>query len=524
MGDERIDPAKLGASDQGGLAKDQILETQRTPAEGPQAPQRRVVVSASHIENRPPTPGCLEASRCKGSHLEEPSGDSPSPPRSWEEETDDWLARHLTYRCLAKLLGPFVATMERDRRATTGTDKRSTRKELAAALRRRHGRNLLRDPAVRKAVAKAAGVPAPGWWRPGKRSAVKFVADAGLPAELVSISDKKPAPNVEVLRGRSSLPPLLDFQKELKDELDWTLENPGERGMFSSETGTGKTRVGIESIRDCFANRSRTADSGGITNVLWLAHTEELCEQPCECFTQVWDSSEGVEPLELVRYWGSYAQDLARTSRTLESPRGRLRVLVSTPQRIVQLLDNPSEVAMVVARLLARNLRAIFVDEAHRGAALSYQRILQALSPPDGRVSVIGLTATPFREVYHGCDSGTGTEELRRSFRRLKEPIETLGENPRARLQEMGVLARPIFKTISTNLSIWLRDVPAGPYHRGRPESSGWTPGDPGEQRPPPPGDPQGDPADRRSPRKLGSLFRTQRSRRQTDGIPPGRP
>jgi len=46
--------------------------------------------------------------------------------------------------------------------------------------------------------------------------------------------------------------------------------------------------------------------------VLWLAHTEELCEQAYACFKQVWEASTQVAPLLLVRFWGRYTQDLER--------------------------------------------------------------------------------------------------------------------------------------------------------------------------------------------------------------------
>ena len=285
---------------------------------------------------------------------------------TWEEKTAVWLASHLTHGVLAKLLGPLLDLLRRERRALTGSGRPFTRRELATAFVHRHGRDLLCDPKVRKAVARTAGVSTPKRWQSGKPAALKFVADAGLPRELAGIAAEKSAPNVEVLQGRFRLPPLLGFQRETKAELDRTLRSPGDRAMLTLPTGAGKTRIAVESIRDWFEERSKTTDHGDICNVLWLAHTAELCEQVCLCFKQVWDASENVEPLRLVRSWGEHAQDLARTRRTLEVTRGRPCVLVSTPQRIVKLLANSSEVAAEVLQELACSLGAVVVDEAHR--------------------------------------------------------------------------------------------------------------------------------------------------------------
>ena len=47
---------------------------------------------------------------------------------------------------------------------------------------------------------------------------------------------------------------------------------------------------------------------------------------------------------------------------------------------------------------------------------------------------------------------------MKRIFLTLIEPTATLGESPRVVLQAMGVLARPIFETIYTNLPLRLED------------------------------------------------------------------
>jgi superfamily II DNA or RNA helicase len=53
-----------------------------------------------------------------------------------------------------------------------------------------------------------------------------------------------------------------------------------------------------------------------------------------------------------------------------------------------------------------------------------------------------------------------GTSDLKRIFHTLIEPTATLGSSPRATLQAMGVLARPVFETIRTNIPLRLQDLP----------------------------------------------------------------
>jgi len=65
-------------------------------------------------------------------------------------------------------------------------------------------------------------------------------------------------------------------------------------------------------------------------------------------------------------------------------------------------------------------------------------------------MSLIGLTATPFRLEYLGGDPEAGTQELREIFGNLIEAETTLGTNPRAELQRRGILATPTVETIAS--------------------------------------------------------------------------
>src|SRR5262249_24439792 len=153
------------------------------------------------------------------------------------------------------LLGDLLQTVRQVRKEQTGTDRRGTKRELAAALVLQHGVDLFCEKEIREAVAKAVDVEAPANWHPGKDAAVRFVLHADVPREFDGIPTPRGLPDYEYLEGRFSLQGLLPFQEEVKRGLDETLRTPGARAIVTLPTGGGKTRVAVESIRDWMTAR-----------------------------------------------------------------------------------------------------------------------------------------------------------------------------------------------------------------------------------------------------------------------------
>ena len=268
----------------------------------------------------------------------------------------------------------------------------------------------------------------PKRWHPGKDTAINFVIQTGFPRDMAGIPTPDVLPDYEYLEGRFRLRQLRDFQKEVKDALLERLRTPGERAIVTLPTGAGKTRVAVEAIRDWSTARYdivvKTTDAG---TILWLLHTEELCEQAYACFKQVWEGSENVCPLFLVRFWGRYTEDLAKHREKLQqSLTGPSACSFQRHTRIINLLDSKIQGSEAVVEHLRCALGLLLVDEAHRAAAPSYRRILTGLTPTDLSVSVVGLTATPFRMEYVEDDPEEGTRELKEIFRTLIEPTKTL--------------------------------------------------------------------------------------------------
>src|SRR5262249_31710062 len=161
---------------------------------------------------------------------------------------------------------------------------------------------------IRTMVAKRSRVANPARWIPGKGTALQFVRAACFPREFMGIpADDAPA-DFEYLEGRLDLKPLEHFQLEVQAKLARVLQTPGGRAIVTLPTGGGKTRVAVDSVRDYLSARWHEGASQTGRAVLWLAHTEELCEQAYLCFRQVWQASHAVCPLLLIRFWGRYTQ------------------------------------------------------------------------------------------------------------------------------------------------------------------------------------------------------------------------
>lgn len=427
---------------------------------------RRELQRRPRVRSGPQRTGGFTIEQSRSAAVTEADTDIGAQLEPWEAAAVSRLEQLLGHEHLEALLGDLAYTFRALRKEETGIDRRGSKRELAQALVVKHGVELLQDREVREAVcarlrvecAKTGCPPVefPGRWHPGKSAAIAFVREAGFPMELSGVvSDDRPA-DFEYLEGRVALEGLADFQEEVKRCARQVLDRPEGRAIVTLPTGAGKTRTAVETLKEWLTEQhSSHGDTSGSV-VLWLAHTEELCEQAYACFKQVWEWSQNVCPLYLVRFWGSYTRDLHEHRETLERAAASPSVFISTPQRLLNLVDDAKSAWPEVLSALRANLGAIVIDEAHRAAAPSYLRVLDVFSAP-ARPRLLGLTATPFRHEYTG--SSAGTQALFEVFRQhLIEPVKTLGNDPRQRLQELGVLAKPILESLETNVRLRLPD------------------------------------------------------------------
>jgi DNA repair protein RadD len=360
----------------------------------------------------------------------------------WEASAAERLVDILDHSTLEDLLSDLKSVLRRLREVETGVDRRGTKRELADALLIAHGRDLLSLKPVREALGKQCGVKVPGNWHSGKEAAIEFTAACGLPAELIGILAPEREPDFEVLTGRLSLPPLLDFQADLKTQIiDRLHHREGTRFIATLPTGAGKTRVAVEALHDWLR-------PGSVGSAVWLAHTDELCDQACQCFKEVWQSSEQAPDVNLIRYWGRYSADVDKNSEATSRLLDRPSVVVSTPVRLRNTLLSGDG----FGDALLRQVTVTVTDEAHRAGAPTYREIHDYITGVKPTATFVGLTATPFRTEYR-ADSD-GVEELKQVFTEVVEP--DLGGKPRQALQDIGVLSALEVKSESTDLSIAL--------------------------------------------------------------------
>jgi superfamily II DNA or RNA helicase len=270
-------------------------------------------------------------------------------------------------------------------------------------------------------------------WHPGKSWARHFVRSLDLPIALAGIAGPRAEPEILEAEPFRPLPPLEDFQVELRRAvLDVLTGEPGQnRGILTLPTGAGKTRTATEALTAWLQSNPGNA-------LLWIAQSEELCEQAVQAFREVWvdrgaRDNPPREPLVVARLWGA--------GRTLQEDSA---VTVASIQKLHAIYrDDPTQLEE-----LAERTGAVVVDEVHRLLAPSYTAVLGSLGVDFRRTRtsaqpLLGLTATPYR----GVDEETRALAARFHHRLLVSAV--LGDDPVAELRRRCVLSNPVHSLIS---------------------------------------------------------------------------
>lgn len=232
------------------------------------------------------------------------------------------------------------------------------------------------------------GLAVPTSWA-GSSQAQSFVARLGFPTGYAGTKETKP-PALHQVLGRVDLKPLHDFQETLARDirshvLDQGPDGQSQRGLLYLPTGAGKTRVTVEAIVRMF-----TADELN-GPILWIAQSQELCEQAVQTWTEVWRAIGDERVLDISRFWGDYEVDESREE---------LQVVVATDDKIYsRVAKDPRALPWLADSTLA------VIDEAHRAGTQTYTTILRWLGIVAGRGQatartarpLLGLTATPYR-------------------------------------------------------------------------------------------------------------------------------
>lgn len=224
-----------------------------------------------------------------------------------------------------------------------------------------------------------------------------------------------------VVPGKVQLTELHPFQKAISSELGEVLIARQEDGralkaMVELPTGAGKTRVATETVLRLFIEGKLTG------TVLWIAQSQELCEQAVQTWSTVWRGLGDERPLTIGRLWDG---------NMVHEPDTEFSIVVATDAMLDSVHKDPDYEWLSAPT-------AVIVDEGHRaGDSERYTRLLTWLGVA-GRGwarPLVGLSATPFR--------GTSEEATRRLANRFgNRKLRAFESNPYHELSSLGVLAR----------------------------------------------------------------------------------
>lgn len=270
----------------------------------------------------------------------------------------------------------------------------------------------------REALA-ANGLQPPQRWGRNQRTR-HFAQSLGFPDEYAGFDERKPRDAMIEVDGSVALPELHPFQEEIRDRIrDHLRSTKDRRAMLSLPTGAGKTRVTVQSLVEAIA-------SGDIAGpVLWVAQSDELCEQAVQTWSEVWRAIGPNFRLRISRLWGN---------NSATPPSDGAHVVISTYQKLDKCVPSNSY------NWLFEYVGCVVIDEAHGSITPSYTRLLERVgsgrSHRNDRAILLGLTATPFR--------GNVEESMRLVGRydsvRLDDGV--LGNDPYVYLQDRKILAQ----------------------------------------------------------------------------------
>jgi superfamily II DNA or RNA helicase len=255
----------------------------------------------------------------------------------------------------------------------------------------------------------------PTQWAGSKR-AREFVTSLGFESTYAGFesADREAVLPVD---GPLSLPKLHDFQRSISNDLrDLLTSKNGNRGLVSLPTGAGKTRVAVQTLVEAYMD----GDVDG--PILWVAQSDELCEQAVQSWREVWRSEGPEARMHINRLWGS---------NEVSAVGSGLQVVVATIQKLRERRERSDYAWLWQATCLV-------IDEAHRAITPEYTALLETFGMGRGKrgIPLIGLTATPFRG-----ENERETQQLASRYGNRLLDVAALGDNPYAALQEMGVLA-----------------------------------------------------------------------------------
>ena len=270
---------------------------------------------------------------------------------------------------------------------------------------------------------------------------IQFLSLFDINQEALESDDKIPSPIVKTCINK----PLYKYQNLIRKKVSSFLWN-GEKDkvIVHMPTGAGKTRTMLESACDYM----RSINTSNYA-VVWLAHSEELCEQAVSSFNEIW-SILGDEDANIIRMWGG------QNSNNIDiiGP----TFIVTSFQTASNMLSTNIDTRFKIFSEIRKNCNLLIVDEAHQSTAPTYKNVINLFSRH--KTKIVGLTATPGR--HHVGQVEDETKILADFYDNNKiNIVNDEGDeidNPIEFLTEKGVLAKAKKFTINSPSEIHLND------------------------------------------------------------------
>ncbi|HMV81175.1 MAG TPA: DEAD/DEAH box helicase [Leptospiraceae bacterium] len=217
--------------------------------------------------------------------------------------------------------------------------------------------------------------------------------------------------------------PLFPHQRNAIAEIKAIISGSSKRVILHMPTGAGKTRTTMSFLAEYIR-----IHPGAL--VVWLAASEELCEQASDEFQKAWKHI-GDRDVRLYKFWGRH---------TVEPSTMQEGLMVAGLSKMFNMIKNQNKFISA----LGTKTKLVVMDEAHQAVAKSYSIIINSLIVYNN-APLIGLTATPGRSY----SDITKDEELAEFFHRRKVTLKVEGyANPIHYLQSEGYLAKTEFYTL----------------------------------------------------------------------------
>jgi DNA repair protein RadD len=219
---------------------------------------------------------------------------------------------------------------------------------------------------------------------------------------------------------------LKDYQSSVFFKVEYYLLNtPFARCILQMPTGSGKTRSAMEVVCSIMNQTGK--------DVLWLANTEELCDQAFDSFKEVWYFLRQQEGAGVNHMRMRSAQEIKKNIPTFH---------VASLQSL-NALDNDKK--LIELGIDLNKIELLVVDEAHISIAPTYKKSISNIIQKGSKL--LGLTATPGRQLRKKLGDDEN-HELSEFYFNKRFEIETGDELPIEFLRSRGILSNAKFISV----------------------------------------------------------------------------